>query len=104
MLVNFGRRIGYLKSLLPIGTEVVVSGKFSRRYNEIQATDYEFEVFDADNETLIHTKRIVPKYALTAKLTAKMMRAWMRAALDAYGDNIPEILPWPIRERQGTHR
>ena len=101
VLVNFGRRIGYLKSLLPIGTEVVVSGKFSRRYNEIQATDYEFEVFDADNETLIHTKRIVPKYALTAKLTAKMMRAWMRAALDAYGDNIPEILPWPIRKRQG---
>ena len=101
VLVNFGRRIGYLKSLLPIGTEVVVSGKFSRRYNEIQATDYEFEVFDADNETLIHTKRIVPKYALTAKLTAKMMRSWMRAALDAYGDNIPEILPWPIRKRQG---
>ena len=101
VLVNFGRRIGYLKSLLPIGTEVVVSGKFSRRYNEIQATDYEFEVFDADNETLIHTKRIVPKYALTAKLTAKMMRSWMRAALDAYGDNIPEILPRPIRKRQG---
>ncbi|RKU37874.1 DNA helicase RecG, partial [Candidatus Poribacteria bacterium] len=52
-------------------------------------------------ETLIHTKRIVPKYALTAKLTAKMMRSWMRAALDAYGDSIPEILPWPIRKRQG---
>ena len=100
VLVNFGRRIGYLKSILPIGTEVVVSGKFSRRYNEIQATDYEFEVFDADNETLIHTKRIVPKYALTAKLTAKMVRTWMRTALDAYGDKIPEILPWPIRKRQ----
>lgn len=100
VLVNFGRRIGYLKSILPIGTEVVVSGKFSRRYNEIQATDYEFEVFDADNETLIHTKRIVPKYALTAKLTAKMVRTWMRTALDAYGDKIPEILPWPIRARQ----
>ena len=100
VLVNFGRRIGYIKSLLPVDTEVVVSGKFSRRYNEIQATDYEFEVFDADNETLIHTKRIVPKYALTAKLTAKMVRTWMRTALDAYGDKIPEILPWAIRKRQ----
>ena len=100
VLVNFGRRIGYIKSILPIDTEVVVSGKFSRRYNEIQATDYEFEVVDADNETLIHTKRIVPKYALTAKLTAKMVRTWMRAALDAYGDKIPEILPWAIRKRQ----
>ena len=100
VLVNFGRRIGYIKSILPIDTEVVVSGKFSRRYNEIQATDYEFEVFDADTETLIHTKRIVPKYALTAKLTAKQVRAWMHTALDAYGDKIPEILPWAIRKRQ----
>ena len=100
VLVNFGRRIGYIKSLLPIDTEVVVSGKFSRRYNEIQATDYEFEVFDEDNETLIHTKRIVPKYAITAKLTAKMVRTWMRTALDAYGDAIPEILPVSIRHRQ----
>ena len=99
MLVNFGRRIGIMKSLLPVDTEVVVSGKFSRRYNEIQATDYEFELFEEDN--LIHTKRIVPKYALTAKLTAKMLRTWMRTALDEYGQQIPEILPFELRQRQG---
>ncbi len=99
MLVNFGRRIGIMKSLLPVDTEVVVSGKFSRRYNEIQATDYEFELFEEDN--LIHTKRIVPKYPLTARLTAKMLRAWIRTALDAYGEQIPEILPLALRQRQG---
>ena len=98
MLVNFGRRIGIMKALLPVDTEVVVSGKFSRRYNEIQATDYEFELFEEDN--LIHTKRIVPKYPLTAKLTAKMLRAWMRTALDAYGEQIPEILPLALRQQQ----
>lgn len=98
MLVNFGRRIGIMKSLLPVETEVVVSGKFSRRYSEIQATDYEFELFEEDN--LIHTKRIVPKYALTAKLTAKMLRMWMRTALDTYGQQIPEILPLQLRQRQ----
>ena len=98
LLVNFGRRIGIMKSLLPVETEVVVSGKFSRRYNEIQATDYEFELFEEDN--LIHTKRIVPKYALTAKLTAKMLRMWMRTALDTYGQQIPEILPIELRQRQ----
>ena len=99
LLVNFGRRIGIMKSLLPVDTEVVVSGKFSRRYNEIQATDYEFELFEEDN--LIHTKRIVPKYALTAKLTAKMLRMWMRTALDEYGQQISEILPLELRKRQG---
>ena len=98
MLVNFGRRIGIMKSLLPVDTEVVVSAKFSRRYNEIQATDYEFELFEEDN--LIHTNRIVPKYPLTAKLTAKMLRTWMRTALDAYGHQIPEILPLELRQRQ----
>ena len=98
MLVNFGRRIGIMKSLLPVDTEVVVSGKFTRRYNEIQATDYEFELFEED--ALIHTKRIVPKYPLTAKLTAKMLRAWMRTALDEYGQRIPEILPLALRQRQ----
>ena len=98
-LVNFGRRIGIMKSLLPVDTEVVVSGKFLRRYNEIQATDYEFEIFEEDN--LIHTKRIVPKYPLTAKLTAKMLRTWMRTALDEHGQQIPEILPLELRKRQG---
>ena len=98
MLVNFGKRIGIMKALLPVDTEVVVSGKFSRRYNEIQATDYEFELFEEDN--LIHTKRIVPKYPLTAKLTAKMLRMWMRTALDTYGEQIPEILPLELRQRQ----
>ena len=45
VLVNFGRRIGYIKSILPIETEVVISGKFTRRYNEIQTSDYEFGDF-----------------------------------------------------------
>ncbi len=97
ILVNFGRRIGYIKSILPVDTEVVISGKFTRRYNETQTTDYEFEVFDEEN--LIHTKRIVPKYPLTAKLTAKMLRTAVRNALNEHGDNIPEILPLQLRHR-----
>lgn len=97
ILVNFGRRIGYIKSILPTDTEVVISGKFTRRYNEIQTTDYEFEIFEEDN--LIHTKRIVPKYPLTAKLTAKMVRTAVRNALDQHGDEIPEILPLQLRKK-----
>lgn len=97
ILVNFGRRIGYIKSVLPTDTEVVVSGKFTRRYNEIQTTDYEFEIFEEDN--LIHTKRIVPKYPLTAKLTARMVRTAVRNALDQHGDEIPEILPLQLRKK-----
>jgi ATP-dependent DNA helicase RecG len=98
-LVNFGRRVGYLKSLLKVGTGVVVSGKFSRRNNEIQTSDYEFEILEDEDEDLIHTGRIVPKYPLTAKLTQRMLRQWAKAVLDEYAKQYPEILPLGIRQR-----
>ena len=98
-LVNFGRRVGYLKSLLKVGTPVVVSGKFSRRNNEIQTTDFEFEVLEEEDADLIHTGRIVPKYALTAKLTQRMLRQWTKTVIDGYAEGYPEILPLDIRQR-----
>ena len=98
-LVGFGRRAGYLKSLLKVGTPVVVSGKFTRRNNEIQTTDFEFEVLEAEDADLIHTGRIVPKYALTAKLTQRMLRQWTKTVIDGYAGNYPEILPLDIRQR-----
>ena len=98
-LVNFGRRAGYLKHLLKVGTQVVVSGKFTRRNNEIQTTDFEFEVLEAEDADLIHTGRIVPKYALTAKLTQRMLRQWTKMVVDNYAGDYPEILPLNIRQQ-----
>jgi ATP-dependent DNA helicase RecG len=98
-LVSFGRRAGYLKNLLKVGTPVVVSGKFTRRNNEIQTTDFDFEVLEEEDADLIHTGRIVPKYALTAKLTQRMLRQWAKVVVDGYAGNCPEILPLDIRQR-----
>ena len=98
-LVGFGRRAGYLKKLLKVGTPVVVSGKFTRRNNEIQTTDFDFEVLEEEDADLIHTGRIVPKYALTAKLTQRMLRQWTKAVVDGYAGSYPEILPLDIRQR-----
>ena len=98
-LVNFGRRVGYLKNLLKVGTPVVVSGKFTRRNNEIQTTDFDFEVLEEEDADLIHTGRIVPKYALTAKLTQRMLRQWAKTVVDGYAEGYPEILPLDIRQR-----
>ena len=98
-LVGFGRRAGYLKHLLKVGTPIVVSGKFTRRNNEIQTTDFEFEVLEQEDADLIHTGRIVPKYALTAKLTQRMLRQWTKVVLDGYAEGYPEILPLDLRQR-----
>lgn len=99
VLVNFGRRIGYLRSVLKVGTPVVISGKFGRRNNEIQTTDYEFEILEDEDANLIHTGCIVAKYPLTAKLTQRMLRQWINDVLDEYGAMFPEILPLDIRQR-----
>ncbi len=101
VLVNFGRRIGYLRRELTVGTSVVISGKFGRRNNEIQTTDYEFEILEDEVAALIHTGRIVAKYPLTANLTQRMLRQWISSVLDEYGERCPEILPLDIRQRQG---
>lgn len=99
MLVSFGRRITYLKHLLKIGTRVVVSGKFARRNNEIQTTDFEVEVLDDEDADLIHTGRIVPKYPLTANLTQRMLRQWVKSVLDENLERCPEILPLDLRRK-----
>ena len=98
-LVNFGKRTGYLKRALAVGTQVVVSGQFFRRNNEIQTTNYEFEVLEAEDADLIHTGRIVPKYPLTAKLTQRSLRQWVKSVLDEYADRYPEIMPLEIRQQ-----
>lgn len=99
MLVSFGRRITYLKHMLKIGARVVVSGKFARRNHEIQTTDFEVEVLDDEDADLIHTGRIVPKYPLTANLTQRMMRQWVKSLLDEHLERCPEILPLDLRRR-----
>ncbi len=99
MLVGFGRRITYLKHMLKIGTRVVVSGKFARRNNEIQTTDFEVEILDDADADLIHTGRIVPKYPLTANLTQRMLRQWVKSVLDENLERCPEILPLDLRRK-----
>ena len=99
VLVSFGRRINYLKHLLKIGTRIVVSGKFTRKNNEIQTTDFEVEILEDEDADLIHTGRIVPKYPLTANLTQRMLRQWVKSVLDEHHQAYPEILPLEIRRR-----
>ena len=99
VLVAFGRRVDYLKRQLKDDTKVVVSGKFKRDYGEIQTTEFEYEILSDEDIDLIHTGRIVPKYPLTAKLTQRSLRSWIKMIVDEYADGIPEVLPLELRQR-----
>ncbi|MDP6597092.1 MAG: ATP-dependent DNA helicase RecG [Candidatus Poribacteria bacterium] len=99
-LVVFGnQRISYLRKALSVGTYVVVSGKFERKYREIQSSNFEFEVITDEEAERIHTGRIVPKYSLTSNLTQRSVRQWVKNTLDAYVDHYPEFLPEEIRRK-----
>jgi len=99
-LMAFGKRAQYMKVSLKVDTKLVVSGKFKRSYNEIQTSDYTYEVLSDEDAELIHTGRIVPVYSLTAKLNQRSLRRWLKMVVDDYISYVPEILPLAIRERQ----
>ncbi|MEA2609746.1 MAG: ATP-dependent helicase RecG [Chloroflexota bacterium] len=86
----FGRR--FIERRLPIGGEVVVSGKIKHFGRRLTFDNPEFQVMSGDAQVL-HAGRIVPVYPLTAGLPAARLRSAIREALDKAGYAYPEYLP-----------
>ena len=99
-LVGFGRRAGYMKKSLPMDATVIVSGKFKRQRDQVESSSFEYEVLSDEEAERIHTGRIVPSYSLTAKMTQRSVRAWVKMVVDSYADQVPEYLPQSLRQRQ----
>jgi ATP-dependent DNA helicase RecG len=94
----FGRR--FIERRLPIGAEVVVSGKVKHFGRRLTLDNPEFQVV-ADETEVLHAGRIVPVYPLTAGLTAVRLRTAIREALDKAGHAYPEYLPQAIMAEEG---
>ena len=96
----FGRR--FIERRLPVGGEVVVSGKIKHFGRRLTFDNPEFQVLAATGETeVLHAGRIVPVYPLTAGLTAARLRSSIREALDKAGHAYPEYLPSSILAEEG---
>ena len=93
----FGRR--FIERRLPIGGQVVVSGKIKHFGRRLTLDNPEFQVLAGETEVLL-AGRIVPVYPLTGGLTAARLRSAIRAALDVAGHAYPEYLPEPIRTEE----
>jgi ATP-dependent DNA helicase RecG len=98
-LVGFGKYGEFLGRALKVGDQLVVSGRFKRAFNEIQTSDFEFELLSEEEAELIHTGRIVPKYRLASPITQRNMRYMMRLTLDQFLSLVPEHLPLEMRRR-----
>jgi ATP-dependent DNA helicase RecG len=79
--VWFGRR--FIERQLKAGDLVVASGKVRLHGWRAQLDDPEFQ--RADGGPMLHAGRIVPVYGLTRGVSAKALRAAIRAGLDRYG-------------------
>jgi ATP-dependent DNA helicase RecG len=89
----FGRR--FIERRLPVGGEVVVSGKIKHFGRKLTLDNPEFQVLAGETEVL-HAGRIVPVYPLTAGLPAARLRTAIREAIDKAGFAYPEYLPASI--------
>lgn len=88
----------YLQKIFTTNTEVIVTGKFIYRYNEIQTSSFDYEIIDKDEEKfLLQTGRIVPIYRLseTAK-NIRQLRKIIKSVIDKYVNFLIEILPLNI--------
>ena len=78
----------YVREQLTIGREIVLTGKWDQKRNQITVTDYEFPDRGEGK-----TGTLQPVYSVGGKITQSWIRKIIHQALQQYGDMIPEILP-----------
>ena len=99
-VVWFGRR--YIDRQLKEGDRLVVSGRLKHFRFRPQIDNPDFQRDDGGD--LLHAGRIVPIYRLTAGVTARTLRAAIRAGLDTFGPELSEYLPPDLRDAGPTIR
>src|SRR4051794_7747288 len=92
---------GYLANVLAPGMKLALYGKveYDNYAGELTMTHPEFEILtgDEDDETGLHTGRIVPIYEAAGKLTTRLLRTLTHRILQQLGPE-PDFLPTHIRQ------
>ncbi|MDR7589734.1 MAG: ATP-dependent DNA helicase RecG [Armatimonadota bacterium] len=94
----WGRR--HLDKVLSPGTEIVLWGRVRRERGQIEVESPEFERASEEDGTL-HTGRVVPVHPATERLSPRLVRRAVHAALEAFAQRVPELLPEDVRARYG---
>lgn len=81
----------YVREQLTVGREIVLTGKWDQKRNQINVSDYEFP---DRGEGKMGT--LQPVYSVGGKITQSWIRKVINQGLQQYGDLIPEILPHSI--------
>ena len=82
-IVFFNSREGYIKKILPINTQVIISGKINYYKKKYQITNPDYIVpIEKEN----YVKKIIPKYSLTEGITEKIYRKLIEQVLSKITD------------------
>ncbi len=97
MLVGSWFNQPFMKKAFKPGQQVILSGVVkSNPYRgglpQIDNPDYEI-MDESEQDSLIHTGRIVPIYRTTAGLSVRYLRSMMKSSLDSCGEALPDALP-----------
>ena len=86
-IIFFNSREGYIRKILPINTDVIISGKVNYYKDKYQITNPSYVV---PLEKVNYVKKIIPKYSLTEGLTEKMYRK----VIDQVLAKITDLYEW----------
>lgn len=92
----------FLKNILKKEMKVFISSnKFTNKYNELQTSDFDYEIIDSDESETdhIHTKRIVPIYHSTENLSGRFIRTLVFRELKHVISDIKDIIPNHIKKK-----
>ncbi|MFO7974371.1 MAG: ATP-dependent DNA helicase RecG [Candidatus Hydrogenedentota bacterium] len=88
---------GFLSRTLKPGKEGFFTGTVGK-WKGLCLRNPDYEVLSNDEEDRLHTGRIVPIYRLTEKISQRMLRRWVRIALDEAGKLVEDRLPAEMRK------
>ncbi len=80
----------YIKNQLKQGVEYSFTGKVSERMGRLQLNSPDYEAVNAES---LNMGRIVPVYRLPAKMSQRMIRGYIKSALDCVEDGLEEYMP-----------
>ena len=90
-IIFFNSKEGYIKKILPINSEVVISGKINYFKKKYQITNPAYVVPIEKKE---YVNKLIPKYSLTDGLTEKIYRKIIEQVLG----KIPSIQEWHSKD------
>lgn len=85
----------WLASRLPVGTQIVLSGKVEMYLGRLVMNNPEWEYLEQEH---LHTNRIVPVYSLTAGVSQKQLRKAIFQVASFWAPRQPDYMPLSIRE------